>query len=98
MILDRLKLIIMNFFLFIKGLNQAILEQSVEALEIEYVELENAFLTILFGPLIGVKTTPALLSLEILGTVKDEISILETRGVKGEDVLGDLMAALGGEW
>lgn len=98
MLLSKIRSLLSEFILFIKGLNQAILEQSVEALEAEYIELENAFLTILFGSLIGIKTTPALLSLEILHAVKEEISILESRGIKGEDVLGDLMASLGGEW
>ncbi|MEM0001340.1 MAG: hypothetical protein QXS24_06215 [Desulfurococcaceae archaeon] len=98
MLLNKIRSLLSEFVLFIKGLNQAILEQSVEALEAEYMELENAFLTILFGSLIGIKTTPALLSLEILHAVKEEIGTLESRGIKGEDVLGDLMASLGGEW
>lgn len=90
--------LINELLLFLKGLNQAILEQSVEALRAEYLELENAFLTMLFGPLIGIKGPPLLLSLKMLEAVKDEISILESRGYKGDDVLGDLMASLGGEW
>jgi hypothetical protein len=98
MVLKKIRGFLREVVLFIKGFNQAILEQSVEALEAEYVELENAFLTMLFGPLIGVKTIPALLSLELLEAVKEEVSILESRGFKGEDVLGDLMSSIGGEW
>jgi hypothetical protein len=98
MVLKKIRGFLREVVLFIKGFNQAILEQSVEALEAEYFELENAFLTMLFGPLIGVKTIPALLSLELLEAVKEEISILESRGFKGEDVLGDLMSSIGGEW
>jgi hypothetical protein len=98
MVLKKIRGFLREVVLFIKGFNQAMLEQSVEALEAEYVELENAFLTMLFGPLIGVKTIPALLSLELLEAVKEEVSILESRGFKGEDVLGDLMSSIGGEW
>ncbi|ADG91063.1 hypothetical protein [Thermosphaera aggregans] len=98
MVLKKIRGFLREVVLFIKGFNQAILEQSVEALEAEYVELENAFLTMLFGPLIGVKTIPALLSLELLEAVKEEVSILESRGFRGEDVLGDLMSSIGGEW
>jgi hypothetical protein len=98
MVLKKIRGFLREVVLFIKGFNQAMLEQSVEALEAEYVELENAFLTMLFGPLIGVKTIPALLSLELLEAVKEEVSILESRGFRGEDVLGDLMSSIGGEW
>jgi hypothetical protein len=98
MVLKKIRGFLREVVLFIKGFNQAMLEQSVEALEAEYFELENAFLTMLFGPLIGVKTIPALLSLELLEAVKEEVSILESRGFRGEDVLGDLMSSIGGEW
>jgi hypothetical protein len=97
MALERLIGVLREISLMVKGFHQAMLEESVGALEAEYVELENAFLTMLFGPLIGIKTAPALLTLELLESVKGEISILESRGYRGEDVLGDLMA-LGGEW
>lgn len=90
--------LINELLLFLKGLDQAILEQSVEALRAEYVELENAFLTMLFGSLIGIRGPPLMLSLKIIEAVKEEISILESRGYRGDDVLGDLMASLGGEW
>ena len=83
---------------FAKGFHQAIIEESVEAIEAEYLELENAFLTMIFGSLIGVKTMPTLLALELLNSVCDEIKILLSRGVKGEDVIADLMSSLGGEW
>jgi hypothetical protein len=94
----RLKGFLRELALFFKGLNQAILEESVEALEAEYVELEYAFLTILFGSFIGVKTIPLFTSLEILEAVRDEVLILESRGYRGEDVLADLVSSLGGEW
>ncbi len=84
--------------LFVKGINRAILEDSVSALELEYSELEAAFMTIVLGPLVGVKTVSPILSLELLSTLKDEVKFLESRALKGKDLLGDLMSSLGGEW
>jgi len=92
------KKILKEFMDFIKGINQAIIEDSVSALELEHNELEAAFLTIVLGPLVGVTTLSPILSLELLEALKNEIKILESRAVRGEDVLGDLMASLGGEW
>jgi hypothetical protein len=83
---------------FVKGNVEALFEESVSALEGELLELESAFLFITLGPLVGVKTITPLLSLELLDAVKDEIRILLSRAYLGEDVLGDLMSALGGEW
>ena len=92
------KKILKEFMDFIKGINQAIIEDSVSALELEHNELEAAFLTMVLGPLVGVITLSPILSLELLEALKNEIKILESRAVRGEDVLGDLMASLGGEW
>ncbi len=92
------KKILKEFMDFIKGINQAIIEDSVSALELEHNELEAAFLTMVLGPLVGVTTLSPILSLELLEALKNEIKILESRAVRGEDVLGDLMASLGGEW
>ncbi|MEO3993998.1 MAG: hypothetical protein QN229_06830 [Desulfurococcaceae archaeon TW002] len=83
---------------FVKGINQAIIEDSVDALELEHNELEAAFLTMVLGSLVGVTTLSPILSLELLEVLKDEIKILENRAARGKDVLGDLMASLGGEW
>ncbi len=94
----RVKRILREFVNFIKGINQAIIEDSVSALQLEHNELEAAFLTMVLGSLVGVTTLSPILSLELLGTLKNEIKILENRAARGEDVLGDLMASLGGEW
>lgn len=83
---------------FIRGVHQALVEESVSALEGEYLELEYAFLLIVLGPLVGVKTITPLLSLELLDALKGEVGVLASRAYKGEDVIGDLMSALGGEW
>ncbi len=96
--LEKLKGIIRELLWFIKGVDQALLEESVSALEGEYLELETVFLTIVLGPLVGIRTLTPLLSLELLDTLRDELRILASRAFKGEDVLGDLMSALGGEW
>lgn len=90
--------VLREFVNFVRGVNQAIIEESVGALELEYVELEAAFLTLVMGSLTGVKTIPTLLSLELLEPLKDELKVLTSRAVKGKDVLGDLMSSLGGEW
>lgn len=44
------KKILKEFMDFIKGINQAIIEDSVSALELEHNELEAAFLTMVLGP------------------------------------------------
>lgn len=93
-----IKKILRELMNFIKGVNQAIVEDSISALELEHNELEAAFLTIVLGSLIGVTTLSPILSLELLEALRNEIKVLENRALKGEDVLGDLMASLGGEW
>lgn len=93
-----IKKILRELVSFIKGVNQAIVEDSISALELEHNELEAAFLTIVLGSLIGVTTLSPILSLELLEALRNEIKILENRALRGEDVLGDLMASLGGEW
>ncbi len=98
MIFKRVYNVLRELINFVKGINQAIIEESVSVLELEYVELEAAFLTLVMGSLIGVKTLPTLLSLELLEPLKDELKILTSRAVKGKDILGDLMSSLGGEW
>ncbi len=87
-----------ELFMFIRGVQRALIENSVSALEEEYIELETAFLLMVLGPLVGLKTITPLLSLELLEVASSELKVLESRAFKGEDVLGDLMASLGGEW
>ena len=96
--LERLKKLAKELLEFVKGVDQALLEESVSALEGEYLELESAFLTAVLGPLVGVRTLTPLLSLELLDSLRGELRVLASRAFKGEDVLGDLVSALGGEW
>ncbi len=93
-----LKSVLRELVNFVKGAYQATIEESVSALELEYVELEAAFLTIVMGSLVGVKTLPTLLSLELLEPLKGELKVMTSRAVRGKDVLGDLMSSFGGEW
>lgn len=88
--------LINEFRLFVYGMRQALAEKTITALEEEYIELEIAFLLTLLGPLVGVKTLTPLLSLDLLEHVtSNEIKLLESRSFRSEDVLADVMAALG---
>ncbi|MGC8975251.1 MAG: hypothetical protein ACP5KB_03530 [Thermoprotei archaeon] len=98
MVFRIIKKVLSEFVDFIRGINQAVIEDSVSALELEHNELEATFLTIVLGSLVGVTTLSPILSLELLDVLRNEVKILESRAVRGEDVLGDLMASLGGEW
>ncbi len=98
MVFRVIKKILSEFVDFIRGLHQAVIEDSVSALELEHDELEATFLTVVLGPLVGITTVSPIFSLELLDVLRNEVKILESRAVRGEDVLGDLMASLGGEW
>lgn len=94
---ERFRRVLRELVIIFKWFWRGVLESSVAVLELEYLELEYAFLMTLFGPLIGVKTVPLLASLELLEYAKDEVKILLSRGFRGEDVLADLASVLGGE-
>lgn len=96
--LGIMKKIVRELAEIFKGVRQAMLENSISALEEEFIELESAYLIMILGPLVGVKTITPLLSLELLETLSSELKILESRAFKGEDTLADLMSSLGGEW
>lgn len=96
--LKLVKKVLSEIVSFVRGINQAVLEDSVSALVLEHNELEAAFLTIVLGPLVGVRTVSPLLSLELLNVLKGELKVLESRAIRGVDVIGDLMSSLGGEW
>lgn len=61
--LKVIKRILRELVNFVKGVNQALIEESVSGLELEHNELEAAFLTIVLGPLVGVPTLSPILSL-----------------------------------
>lgn len=83
---------------FQRGMIKGVREHSVEVLQLQYLELTNAFLTIVMGGLVGVPGIPLGLSMELARHVKDEVRILETRHMLGGDVIGDYFSSLGGEW
>ena len=80
------------------GLNQALVEQGVEALELEEAELEHAFLSLVLGSLVGLPLAPMGLAAELAPLLEEEIHILFSRTWRGGDVIGDLFSSMGGEW
>ena len=80
------------------GIFRALEEQSIEVLRLEYLELENAFLSLVLGGMMGLHLVPMGLSMEILPLVKDEIRIMEQRHFLGSDVVAEYFAGMGGEW
>lgn len=80
------------------GVFKGIEEQSVEMLRLQYLELENAFLSIVMGGMVGLNAVPMGLAMELLPLLKDEIKIMESRHFLGSDIMADYFAAMGGEW
>lgn len=80
----------------LSGIFGSLMEESVGAMEQELRELESAFLLLVLGSLVGVRTITPMMSLELLEALSDEIKLLEERAYRGEDVIGELMSALGG--
>lgn len=87
-----------EFSLFIFGMGRAMREHSVEALQLQYLEMENAFLTIVMGGLVGMPFTPLAISMELAPLLKEEISIMEKRHALGGDLLSDYFSSMGGDW
>ncbi len=83
---------------FLKGIHKATIESSVDSLEVECIELEIALLYMVLGSLVGILPLPTTLALELIPYLKDEFKLLESRGFRGTDIIGDLMKSLGGEW
>ncbi|MEM2025098.1 MAG: hypothetical protein QXW94_02270 [Desulfurococcaceae archaeon] len=77
-----------------KGMQKSLVERSVSVLQEEFLELETAFLLMVMGPLAGLKTTTLLFSLELMDALSEEIKVLETRAVRGKDVMSDLIDVL----
>lgn len=83
---------------FTVGIFTSMKQDSVNILELQYLELENAFLSLVMGGMVGLHMIPIGLSMELAPLLKDEISIMEKRHFLGSDVLADYFAELGGEW
>ncbi len=80
------------------GFFQGIYEEGVETLNAQYMEMENLFLTLVFGGFVGMPLAPIGISMELMPLLKDEIKLLEERHFLGYDVLANYFSTLGGEW
>jgi len=83
---------------FIFGMGQAVVEHGVESLQLQYLELENAFLTIVMGGMVGMPFVPLTISMELAPLVGEEVRIMERRHMLGGDVLSDYFSSMGGDW
>ena len=83
---------------FTIGVFTSMKEDSKNILELQYLELENAFLSLVLGGMVGLHMIPLGLAMELAPLLKDEVSIMEKRHFLGADVLADYFAELGGEW
>ena len=97
-LLDMLKRIAREALEAARGIQQAALEQSVEALELELIELEHAFATLLMGSLAGLPLAPLGLAAELAPLMEEELRVMFSRTWRGGDVVGDLFTSLSGEW
>jgi len=95
---DALKSLLREVKAFFLGMHQAMIEQSVEVLEVEYLELEHAFLTMVLGNLVGLPLAPLSIAAELAPLLEDETKILFSRTWRGADSIADLFSTMGGEW
>ncbi len=83
---------------FTVGIFTSMKEDSKNILELQYLELENAFLSLVLGGMVGLHMIPLGLAMELAPLLKDEVAIMEKRHFLGSDVLADYFSELGGEW
>ena len=83
---------------FITGFFKGLQEESVSVLTLQYLDLENTFLTLVLGGLVGLPLAPLGVSIELAPLLKDEIHLMEKRHFLGSDVLAEYFSELGGEW
>ncbi len=80
------------------GIFKGMIEQSVETLQIQLLDLENAFLTLVVGGLVGMPLVPIGIAMELMPHLEGELKVLEERHFLGSDVLAEYFGTLGGEW
>lgn len=97
-IVGRLIKVFKELVNFVGGIHKATIESSTTSLEAECIELEVALLYMVLGSIVGILPMPTTLALELIPYLKNELKLLESRSVRGADVISDLMASLGGEW
>lgn len=83
---------------FITGMQEALIEQGVEVLELELLELEHAFLSLVLGSLVGLPLAPMGVAAELAPLLEGETRILFERTWRGADAIADLFSRMGGEW
>jgi len=63
-------------------------------LEFELKELENFFMLLLLGGLVGIPSPPAAVAVELLPYLEDELRLMIARADLAQDPLGALMGML----
>jgi len=80
------------------GFFRGLLGETTGVLVLQYLDLENAFLTLVLGSLVGIPIVPVGVAMELAPLLKDEVKIMEQRHFLGSDVLAEYFSELGGEW
>jgi hypothetical protein len=63
-------------------------------LEFELKELENFFMLLLLGSLVGIPSPPAAVAMELLPYLEDELRLMVARADLAQDPLGAMMGML----
>lgn len=69
-------------------------DKATEMLEFELKELENIFVILLMGSLVGLPSPPAAMALELIPYLEDEIRLMTIRADFAQDPLGALASML----
>ena len=80
--------------IFIETFVQVQRDKATEILEFELKELENIFVILLMGSLVGLPSPPAAMALELIPYLEDEIRLMITRADLAQDPLGVLASIL----
>lgn len=69
-------------------------DKASGVLEFELKELENFFMLLLLGGLVGIPSPPAAVAVELLPYLEDELRVMIARADLAQDPLGALMGML----
>ncbi len=69
-------------------------DKATDMLEFELKEMENIFVILLLGSLVGLPSPPAAMSLELIPFLEDEIHLMTVRADFAQDPLGALAGML----
>ncbi|MET1127960.1 MAG: hypothetical protein ABWW70_01410 [Thermoproteota archaeon] len=95
---NRIAEMLRELKMFLWGAQEALRQQAVGALELEYLELEHAFLTMVLGALVGLPLAPLSVAAELAPLLEGEVKVLLERAWREADVISDLFSTMGGEW